>query len=203
MAQPTQSNIWSARRTEQEERERAADHLLEDMQRFMPTAMDPTTLSAVKDYMVTKYGQTANHDKLVVQHEDIKIYIRELEKWLADITARAQDLSVGSGGAMTPDFTRENFQRGLERIVYVQTRLVVCHSDNMMLRTRNESLEQEVQQHKSILQRKQQELERTKQALRRVEAERDRSNRTADYVIHQANDLERRLRETDRLYQEI
>lgn len=137
-----------------------------------------------------------------MRHEDIKTYIRGLEKGLADITARAQDLSAGSG-AMTPDFTRENFQRVLERIVYVQARLVVCHSNNMMLRTWNEPLEKEVQQHKSILQRKQQELERTKQALKRVEAERDRSSRTADYVIHQANDLKRRLQETDKLYQEI
>lgn len=202
MAQPIQSNFWSEERSRQEEQKRAVDLLLEDMQRYLPGATDPTTLSAVRDYMVTKYGHIENYDRLVLRHEAMMIHIRNAEKQLADLTAQAQALSAAPGD-MRPDFTQENFRKALGRLTAVQARLVASDSKYMMLRTRNESLEQEVKQHKSILQRKEQDLERTKHILERVGAERDRWSRTADYVIHQTNDLERRLRKTEELYQEL
>lgn len=214
MAQRTKVNIWREKRRRQEEWERTADLLLEDMQRFLPASMEPTILSSVKDYMVAKYDQAENYyDRLVVRHEAIKIQIRDVEKQLADLTAHAQALS-----AVTRDegpiieaavrgydvgFTRETFRRAMEQVSSCTARLAVCDAKYMMLRTRNESLEQEVQKHRTILQRREQELERTRHILTRVEAERDRSSRTADYVIHQANDLERRLRETDKLYRAV
>lgn len=214
MAQRTKVNIWREKRRRQEEWERTADLLLEDMQRFLPASMEPTTLSSVKDYMVAKYGQAENYyDRLVVRHEAIKIQIKDVEKQLADLTAHAQALSAVSGdggpskGAAVRDytdsFTRENFQKAMEHISSVTARLAVCDSEYVMLRTRNESLEQEVQKHRSILQRREQELERTRHILTRVEAERDRSSRTADYITHQANDLERRLREIQELYRAV
>ncbi|KAG6360474.1 hypothetical protein INS49_011536 [Diaporthe citri] len=103
MAQPTQSNTWIEERSRQEGRERAADLLLEDMQRFLPAVMDPTTLSAVKDSTVTKYGQTENYDKLVVRHEAIKAHIRHVEERLYHNSIRGYNIRQSRASSlMTP-----------------------------------------------------------------------------------------------------
>lgn len=200
----------SEERSQQEEREHAVDHFLEDMRRFIPTATEPMTLSAIRDYMVTRYDQIENYDKLVIRHEATKILIRDAERQLKDLTEHAQALSAASrnGGAAEEavlrqfGFSQENFQEALSLAVALRARLVVCNSEYTVLHTRTELLEQEVQQYKAILQRQAEERERAKHILERVETERDRSSRTIDYVIHQANDLERRLQETERRYQE-
>lgn len=212
---PTEKGI------QQQERENAVDHLLEDMQRFLPTALEPMTLSAVRDYMVTKYAQAENNGKLVMRHEAIKILIRDVERQLAELTTHAQALSAASnnGGAAAETFlqqyplSQENFQEAVKLAVEVQARLVVCDSEYMVLHTRMESLEREVQHYKEILPRQARERdrarrklqeteERTKHIVERVQAELDRSSRATDYLIHQANDLERRLLEMEKLYRE-
>lgn len=59
----------------------------------------------------------------------------------------------------------------------------------------------EVKALREKLQRVEEERDRVSRQLHSVEAERDRAHRTAEYVIHQANDLGRRLKETETLYQ--
>lgn len=217
MVLPPYLDGWSELRGRQDKLKQAANHLLGDMQRFLPNPLDPTTLSAMRDYMVTRYGQTVDYDKLVMRHDAIKILIRDIEGKLAELNTRARVLAEAHDHEVTGEeallrrygFSEAEFRRVLDQIINVRARLSVCDADYMILQTRTESLEQDVQLYKALLemraqhgvQEKQEEIVRGQRLLERVNAECDRSRTTADYVIHQANDLERRLRKTEKLYQ--
>lgn len=217
MELPPYLNSWSELRGQQDKYEQAANHLLEDMQRFLPNPLDPTTLSAMRNYMVTRYGQIEKYDKHVMRHDAIKMLIRDVERQLAELNTHAKDLAAAHGfGAAGEEallrrysFSEANFRLVLDQIINVRARLAVCDAEYMILQTRTESLKQDVQQYKAILERstqtraqeREEELVRSERIVERVEAEYDRSSRTADYVIHQANDLELRLQKTEKLYE--
>lgn len=187
------------------------------MQRFLPNPLDPTTLSAMRNYMMTRYGQTEDYDKLVMRHDAIKILIRDVEGKLAELNTRARDLAEAHDHGVTGEeavlrrygFSEADFRRVLDQNINVRARLSVCDADYMILQTRTESLEQDVRQYKALLEisaqqrarEKEEELVRSERIVERVKAEYDRSRTTADYVIYQADDLERRLQKTEKLYE--
>lgn len=217
MVLPPYMNSWSEFRKQQDKLKQAANHLLEDMQRCLPNPLDPTTVSAMKNYMVTRYGQTEDYDKRVMRHDAIKILIEDVERRLAELNTRANDLAVAHDQGITGEgdllqrygFSEANFRQALDQIINVRARLSVCDSEYMILQTRNESLEEDKQLYKSLLemstqhraQEKHEEIVRGERLSERVKTEYKRLSRTTDYVIHQANDLERRLQETEKLYQ--
>lgn len=217
MELPPYLNSWSEFRRQQDKWEQAANHFLEDMQRFLPNPLDPTTLSAMRNYMVTRYCQTKEYDKLVTRHDAIKILIRDVEGKLAELDTHARELAAASDHGIAGDeallrrhgFSEASFLQVLDQIINMRARLAVCDAEYMILKTRTESLEQEVQQYKAILERsaqqraqeREEDLVRSERMVERVEAEYDRSSTTADYVIHQANDLESRLQKTEKLYE--
>lgn len=166
--------------------------------------------------MVMRYGQTEDYDKLVMRHGAIKILIRDVERQLAELNTHARDLAEAHDHGVTGEeallrrygFSEANFRRVLDQIINVRARLSVCDSEYMILQTRTESLEQDVQLYKALLemraqqrvQEKHEEIVRGQRLVERVKAEYNRLSRTADYVIHQANDLERRLQKAEKLY---
>lgn len=217
MVLPPYLNGWSELRGQQDKCEQAANHLLEDMQRFLLNPLDPTTLSAMRNYMMTRYGQTEDCDKLVMRHDAIKSLIRDVEGQLAELNKHARGLAAAFDHGVTGEeallrrygFSEANFRIVLDQIVNVRARISVCDADYMILQTRTESLEQDVRQYKALLEisaqqrarEKEEELVRSERIVERVKAEYDRSRTTADYVIHQADDLERRLQKTEKLYE--
>lgn len=216
MEQSTKSNPWTEEDIKQDEREKAVDHLLKDMQRSLPTTLEPRTLSAMRNYMVSKYGQTEHYEKLVLRHESMKILVRDAKRRLADLDAHAKALpkALAEGGqaqdavAQDYSFSQENFVRAVSQIATLRAQLVSFDIDYLTLRGQHESLQQEMQEYKRKLESRERELEskeeelkRTKHILTRASAAHDRASTTADYAINQADDLERRLQETERLYQ--
>lgn len=217
MVLPPYMNSWSEFRKQRDKCEQAANHLLGDMQRFLPEPLDSTTLSAMRNYIMMRYGQTEDYDKLVMRHGAMKILIEDVERRLAELNTRANDLAAAHDHGVTGKedllrrygFSEANFRRVLDQIINVRARLSVCDSEYMILQTRNESLEEDVQLYKDLLemcaqhraQEKHEELVRGERLRERVKAKYKRLSRTADYVIHQAKDLERRLQETEKLYQ--
>lgn len=216
MEQSTQFNPWAEENIKQDERRTIVDHLLKDMQRSLSMTLDPRTLSAMRNYMVSKYGQTEHYDTLVLRHESMKILITDAEKRLADLDTHAKKLhkALAEGGqvqeAVARDycFSQGNFVRDLRHVAALKARSVWSDIHYANLNKQHESLQQEMQEYKSNLESREQELKRTEEELERnkhilmhAEATRDQANTTADYVINQANDLERRLQETERLHQ--
>ena len=212
-------------RSREEERENAVNVMLQDMQRSLPIPMEPMTLSAVRDYMVTTLTTLEQHrhfDTLVMRNSYMEMLIRDGTTRLINLNTRAQTLHTAlmerasADGAVLREynFSPESFQRILRQLAALETRLLVCDTEYMTLRILNDSLQRESEQNRSVLQRRaaereqawemlqerEEELKRTKHILERVEAERDRSRRTVDYVVPQLHNLESRLQESERIY---
>ncbi|KAI3393562.1 hypothetical protein diail_4153 [Diaporthe ilicicola] len=191
----------------QDERREAVGIVLEDMQKYLPTALEPKILSAMRDYMVTELGRFPDLDRLLLRNASVEMLNKDAMIRLDGLRLRANDILEAIRNEGPPeeqvlralDFSPESFLEATRQLAALGTRLVQCDAEFMSVRTLNDTLEQRLEQSHSVLRERDHELEHTRHILQRVETERDRSQRTRDYVVYQLSDLESRLRVSEKL----
>lgn len=206
---------------EQQQRLDAVNFVLEDMRLYLPSGIEPNTWSAMRNYMVARLGQYKDFDNLLLRNASIEIMNNDGMRRLSDLIIHAGELFAAfvqlgpmTGAALQSFvFSEERLLDATRQLAAYEARLVECDAQFVLQRNLNDALdrvfartksvlqmrEQELEQAQRTIQEKDEELKRTKHILQRVEAERDRSSRTADYVILQLGDLERRLKEAENI----
>lgn len=227
MAQSTHTGFPSLEDDRRQDRENAVNIVLKDMQRFLPAEVEPAVLTAMRDYMVTKLGRSQTFDKFYLRHASMEILIKDATERLHNLYDHAQvlltEFSKGhpDGEAFVHthyNFSEENYYRVLKQNGALEAQRVQCESEYVTLRTRNQLLEESLEFHQDMLQRTvrereqaremvlqrdyelEEERKRSKHVVERVERERDRANRTANYLFPQLHDLETRLRDAEQRY---
>lgn len=228
MAQSTHIGFPSLKDKRNQDRENSVNIVLKDMQRFLPAEIEPSVLGVMRDYMVTKLGRYQTFDKFYIRNASMEILIKDATERLHNLYDHAHflltEFSKGhpDGEAFLHThygFSEENYYRVLKQNGALEAQRVQCDSEHVALRTRNQLLEESLEFHRDMLQRTAREREearrmvlqrdyeleeerkRSKRVVERVEGERDRANRTANYLFPQLHDLETRLRDAERLYE--
>ncbi|KAG8160203.1 hypothetical protein KVR01_009739 [Diaporthe batatas] len=197
------------------------------MQQLLPAEIDPATLVAMRDYMVTQLDQFEPFDELLLRNASIRILIKDATDKLLQLQNQALYLltELDVRGPVSEEILQTN-SLGRENAA-LKAQMAIRDTEFMNLRTNNRLLAQSLEGYKNILQtnveREQaralaetqqrgseleaeraiirelkMECERIKDFVYRIETERDHAKTALEHQHREFQELQIRLAEAQR-----